>query len=137
MGVNEGSESAVDESGSLASEHLRARIAWYYYVAGQTQQEISERLGIGRVRVNRIVGQLRADGSVVVDIRLPLASCVDLEEKLKSVYGLKSAAVVPALDDDEQQRRMLGEAAATILNETITDGQGISVGWGRTLSATI
>ena len=125
------------ESSHFAGEQLRARIAWYYFVAGLTQQEISDRLGIARARVNKIAGQLRADGSVVIDIRLPLASCVGLEEKLKEVYGLKSAAVVPALDDDEQQRRMLGEAAASILDEMIADGQGISVGWGRTLSATI
>ena len=125
------------ESSNLAGEQLRARIAWYYFVAGLTQQEISDRLGIARARVNKIAGQLRSDGSVVIDIRLPLASCVGLEEKLKDVYGLKSAAVVPALDDDEQQRRMLGEAAASILDEMIADGQGISVGWGRTLSATI
>ena len=125
------------ESSNLAGEQLRARIAWYYFVAGLTQQEISDRLGIARARVNKIAGQLLADGSVVVDIRLPLAACVDLEEQLKRVYGLKSAAVVPALDDDESQRRMLGEAAASILDEMITDGQDISVGWGRTLSATI
>jgi DNA-binding transcriptional regulator LsrR (DeoR family) len=125
------------ESSHLAGEQLRARIAWYYFVAGLTQQEISDRLGIARARVNKIAGQLRADGSVVIDIRLPLASCVQLEEKLKEIYGLKSAVVVPALDDDEQQRRMLGEAAASILDEMIADGQGISVGWGRTLSATI
>ena len=32
-----------DESNTLNSEQLRARIAWYYYVAGLTQQEISDR----------------------------------------------------------------------------------------------
>jgi DNA-binding transcriptional regulator LsrR (DeoR family) len=125
------------ETNSLAGEQLRARIAWYYFVAGLTQQEISDRLGIARARVNKIAGQLRADGSVIIDVRLPLSACVELEEKLKAAYGLKSAAVVPALDDDEQQRRMLGEAAASILDEIIADGQGISVGWGRTLSDTI
>ena len=29
-----------DEAAALGSEQLRARIAWYYYVAGLTQQEI-------------------------------------------------------------------------------------------------
>lgn len=126
-----------DESISLKSEQLRARIAWYYYVAGLTQQDISDRLGIARARVNKIAGQLRADGSVVVDIRLPLASCVELEEKLKAAFGLKSVAVVPTVDDDEQQRRMIGCAASALLDELITDGQCISVGWGRTLSTSI
>ncbi len=126
-----------DESNTLNSEQLRARIAWYYYVAGLTQQEISERLGIARARVNKIAGQLRADGSVVVEIRLPLVSCVELEEKLKDRFGLKSVTVVPTVGDDEQQRRMIGAAASTLLDTLITDGQCISVGWGRTLSTSI
>ena len=125
------------ESSTLLGEQLRARIAWYYFVAGLTQQEISDRLGIARARVNKIAGQLRADGSVVVDIRLPLASCVELEEKLRETYGLKRVAVVPSADDDEQQRRMIGEAASSILDEMIVDGQCIAVGWGRTLNASI
>ena len=137
MSAYVGNDSAVDESGSLGSEHLRARIAWYYYVAGQTQQEISEHLGIGRARVNRIVGQLRADGSVVVDIRLPLVSCVELEERLRTRFGLKAVAVVPAADDDEQQRRMLGDAAGVLLDELIAEAKCVTIGWGRTLSASI
>jgi len=120
-----------------SGEQLRARIAWYYYVAGLTQQDISDRLGIARLRVNKIVGQLRADGSVVVDIRLPLVSCVALEEKLRQLYGLKSVSVVPAADDDEQRRRMLGDAAGILIDGLIADDQCISVGWGRTLIGAI
>jgi DNA-binding transcriptional regulator LsrR (DeoR family) len=126
-----------DESAARGSEQLRARIAWYYYVAGLTQQEISDRLGIARARVNKIAGQLRADGSVVVDIRLPLVACVELEEQLKQIYGLKRVVVVPSVADDEQQRRMIGDAAGIMLDGLIADGQCISVGWGRTLSASI
>ena len=128
---------SIIEPNSLVGEQLRARIAWYYFVAGLTQQEISERLGIARARVNKIAGQLRTDGSVVVDIRLPLASCVELEEKLKKTYGLKRVTVVPSIDGDEPQRRMLGEATASILSEMFSDGQCISVGWGRTLNSSI
>jgi len=126
-----------DESPARGSEQMRARIAWYYYVAGLTQQEISDRLGIARARVNKIAGQLRADGSVVVDIRLPLVSCVELEERLKEIYGLELVAVVPSADDDEQLRRMIGDAAGAMLDALITDGQCISVGWGRSLSSSI
>ncbi|MBS1227072.1 MAG: lsrR [Proteobacteria bacterium] len=126
-----------DEAAALGSEQMRARIAWYYYVAGLTQQEISDRLGIARARVNKIAGQLRADGSVVVDIRLPLVSCVELEEQLKAAYALKQVAVVPSVADDEQLRRMIGDAGGIMLDALIADGQCISVGWGRTLSASI
>ncbi len=123
-----------DETAFPAGEQLRARIAWYYYVAGLTQQEISDRLGIARARVNKMVGQLRADGSVVVDIRLPLAGCVELEEKLRAMYRLECVSVVPAVDDEDQQRRMIGDAGGVMLDAMIRDGLSIAVGWGQTLS---
>ena len=126
-----------DDITTYNSDQLRARIAWYYYVAGLTQQEISDRLGIARARVNKIAGQLRAEGSVVVDIRLPLASCVELEEQLREKFRLKYVAVVPASDNEEQQRRMIGDAAGIMLDDLIDDGVCISVGWGRTLSVSI
>ncbi len=126
-----------DEASLFGDQQLRARIAWYYFIAGLTQQEISERLGLARARVNKMVGQLRTDGSVVVDIRLPLASCVELEEKLRQRYAFKHVSVVPASADEEQQRRMIGDAAGLMLDELIHDGMSISIGWGRTLSASI
>ena len=59
----------------------------------------------------------------VVDIRLPLVSCVELEEQLKTLYGLKQVAVVPSVDDDEQLRRMIGDAGGIMLDALIGDGQ--------------
>ena len=47
---------------------IQARVAWYYYVGGLTQQEIADRLGLTRNRVNRIVGQARADGLVRIEV---------------------------------------------------------------------
>ena len=126
-----------EETSFFGDEQLRARIAWYYFIAGLTQQEISDRLGIARARVNKIVGQLRADGSVVVDIRLPLASCVELEEKLKQRFDLKQVSIVPSSTDEDLQRRMIGDAAGILLDELIHDGMSIAIGWGRTLSASI
>lgn len=126
-----------DNASDDEAEHIRARVAWYYYVGGLTQQDIANRLGITRLRVNKIVGQLRHDGSVRVDIRLPLARCVALEEKLKARYGLLDARVVPSLDDDAAQQVAVGEAAGAMLDQLVIDGQGLGVGWGRTLSAAL
>ncbi|OJY05101.1 MAG: DNA-binding transcriptional regulator [Rhizobiales bacterium 63-22] len=116
------------------SDHIRARVAWYYFAAGLTQQEIAGRLGITRLRVNKIVGQLRTDGSVKIDIRIPLARCVELEERLKARYGLTDARVVPFVSDGTVLQRVIGEAAGTMIDPLIEDGMGLGVGWGRTLS---
>lgn len=132
------SAATVDDAGvEVEAEHVRARVAWYYYVGGLTQQDIANRIGITRLRVNRIVRDLRADGSVRVDIRLPLARCVALEEKLKARFGLTEVRVVPSLDDDAAQQVAIGEAAGAMLDALMIDGQGLGVGWGRTLSAAL
>lgn len=123
------------EEAENEAEHIRARVAWYYYVGGLTQQDIANRLGITRLRVNRIVGQLRDDGSVRIDIRLPLARCVALEERLKERYGLADVRVVPSLDNDADMQVVIGEAAGLMLDPLLIDGQGLGIGWGRTLSA--
>jgi DNA-binding transcriptional regulator LsrR (DeoR family) len=122
--------------GPDASEaHVQARVAWYYYVGGMTQQEIADRLGLTRLRVNRIVGQVRADGLVRIDVRLPLANCVALEEKLKARYSLDDVIVVPSVSDPDIQQQVIGEAAGAMLDTLLRDGMGLGVGWGRTLRA--
>ncbi|MBB4301723.1 DNA-binding transcriptional regulator LsrR (DeoR family) [Rhodobium orientis] len=124
-------------TGGMDAEHLVARVAWYYYVANMTQQEIADRLGLTRLRVNKIIGQVRADGSVQVEIRLPLASCVALEEELKSRFKLQDAVVVPSIRDEVAQKRVIGEAAGVLLNGMLKDGQTIGLGWGDTLGAAV
>ncbi|WP_407526261.1 sugar-binding transcriptional regulator [Methylobacterium oryzisoli] len=124
-------EAEADHEG----EHVRARVAWYYFIAGLKQQEIADRLGITRLRVNRIVGQARADGSVRIELRMPLAQCVALEARLRDRFGLAEAVVVPAVDDPSAQQRVIGEAAGALLDPLLAEGRGLGVGWGSTLSA--
>lgn len=119
------------------AEHIRARVVWYYYVGGITQQEIADKFGMTRLRVNKIIGQARADGSVRIDVRLPLAHCVELEEQLKTRFGLVDARVVPAVADADELQRLIGEAAGETLDPLLEDGQILGVGWGRTLAAAI
>ena len=114
---------------------VQARVAWYYYVGGMTQQEIANRLGLTRLRVNRIVGQVRSDGLVRIDVKLPLASCVALEERLRARYSLEDVTVVPSISDPDIQQQIIGEAAGAMLDLLLRDGMGLGVGWGRTLRA--
>lgn len=112
---------------------LQTRAAWYYFVGGLTQQEIAYRLGLTRLRVNKIVGQARADGLVRIEIQMPFASCVALEERLKARFALDEVSVVPTVPDPDTQQQVIGEAAGLMLQPLLKDGIGLGVGWGRTL----
>lgn len=140
-----GSEATVDEeridpsllhhAGGAAEDSIVARVVWYYYMGGMTQQAIAERLGVTRLKVNRIIGQARADGSVRIEVRLPLARCIALEEQLVARHGLQAASVIPSVEDLEDRQAQIGEAAGAMLDPLLTDGVGLGVGWGRTLRA--
>ena len=55
---------------------LKARAAWHYYVEGLTQEQISDLLGIGRIKVHRILSAAREEGIVQFRIRDSVVKCV-------------------------------------------------------------
>ena len=124
---------SADLAQDWSEAQIQTRAAWYYYVGGLTQQEIADRLGLTRLRVNKIVGQARADGLVRIEIQMPFASCVALEEKLKVRFALDEVSVVPTVADPDTQQAVIGEAASIVLEPLLKDGIGLGVGWGRTL----
>lgn len=125
-------EAADDE---FQSDREIARVAWLYFVGGITQKEIAAELGMTRLRVNKIIGQVRTAGLVNIKVLTPLADCVELEERLKVRFQLREAVVVPSLVDPVEQQRTIGEAAGELLNSVIAGRDlGVGIGWGRTLS---
>lgn len=73
-----------------------ARAAWMYYVAGQTQHEIAEALGVSRQVAQRLVACAIDNGLVSVNITHPVARCMALAEQLQQRYGLHRCQVVPS-----------------------------------------
>ena len=118
-------------------EQLATRAAWLYFVAGLTQAQIGKKLGINRTRVNRLLAQARDQGLVQINITGRLATCVELEEKLKQQYGLEDATVVPTPPDQALIPQVIATAAGAVLSERLRDGMSVGVGWGRTLRLSI
>src|ERR1700755_1352657 len=78
-----------------AEEELQARVAWHYYIGNMTQQEIAQRIGSNRVRVNRLLAASRESGLVQITINSRIAPCIALEEQLVEQFELEGAVVVP------------------------------------------
>ncbi len=77
------------KSGRLARN--RIRIAWMYYVEGLTQNEIAEKLDIGRVTVVRNINEALKQREVKIWIEGDIAECLDLEKRLRQTFGLDEA----------------------------------------------
>ncbi|OON41143.1 DNA-binding transcriptional regulator [Izhakiella australiensis] len=117
-----------------------ARAAWMYYIAGETQQDIAEKLGVSRQVAQRLVAMASEQGLVSVHIQHPVATCMDLAEQLKTRYGLSVCQVVPAGEHEGQGlQKMIAVAGAEVMAQTLRlpQPQIIAVGSGRMLRATI
>ena len=116
-----------------SDEQLQVRIAWHYYVEGLTQKEIAEKLGVNRVRVNRLLAASRASRLVQVQINSRLSNCVTLEQQLIQRFGLQEAIVVPSSDDPDLIQESIGFATGNWISDNISQIRSIGIGWGRTL----
>jgi DNA-binding transcriptional regulator LsrR (DeoR family) len=138
--MNNSAPSAVTASAEPSvdtEEELQARVAWHYYVGNLTQQEIAQRIGSNRVRVNRLLAASRESGMVQITINSRLAPCVALEEALTKRFGLEAAVVVPTGANTEANMAAIGIGGANYLARQIESGQTIGLGWGRTIRAVL
>ena len=117
-------------------EEVLARVAWYYYHDGLTQNEIGDRLNLNRIKVSRLLEQGRRTGVINVKINSRYQGCLLLEDQLRERYGLADACVVPALPGGSESER-LGQAAAQFLMQRLRPGDLLAAGWGATVSNAI
>jgi DNA-binding transcriptional regulator LsrR (DeoR family) len=111
----------------------RLRIAWMYYVEGLTQNEIADKLGIGRVTVVRNINEALKQREVKIWIEGEIAECFELEVQLKKAFGLREAIVVPEPSSPANVTKAIGVAAGMYITDSLTDDMSIGVGWGATL----
>ena len=112
-------------------------IARQYFLEGKSKVDIASDLGISRYKVARILDACLADGLVRIEIAAPDAVDPALSETLQRRFGLRHAVVVSAADPDAPTlRRAVGETAAALLSELVTENDVLGVAWGRTLDAT-
>src|ERR1043165_6086883 len=105
-----GRSAAPDSSPGRVARN-RMRIAWMYYVEGLTQNEIADRLGIGRVTVVRNINEAIKQREVKIWIEGEVSECFELEGALKKAFGFKDAIVVPEPVNAENIRKSIGVAA--------------------------
>jgi lsr operon transcriptional repressor len=118
-----------------ADDQQAVRAAWLYYMEGLTQDRIAQRLGLTRLRVNRLLSDARSSGLVGITINSRLADCSALEKELKERCGLQDAVIVPTPQDASQVSAQVGRATGEFLSRHLGKARvrRIGVGWGATL----
>lgn len=121
------------ERGAGRIARNRMRIAWMYYVEGLTQNEIADRLGIGRVTVVRNIHEAVRQREVKIWIEGDVAECFELEARLKQAFGFREAVVVPEPLKPGNVTKAVGVAAGMYVSDALADDMTVGVGWGATL----
>ncbi len=116
-----------------AAARLAVKVCKLFYQDHLTKTEIEKRLHISRFKVARILKQALQDGLVKIEIAEPDADLSDLESRLESATGLNNVVLV--WDDGESTehlKKKVGQMAAVFLQEILSDGDVLGIGWGST-----
>jgi len=119
---------------------LATRAAWLYYVAGNTQNEIAEKLQVSRPVAQRLVAFAVEKNLIRVRVDHRLADCLALADELSKRYGLAMCEVVPVDGDSaEEIDRKLAVAGAQVMERYLLEERPmvIAVSSGRTLKAAV
>ena len=113
---------------------LLADIASLYYNEKKTQAEIARISGYSRSAISRILTEAEELGIVEITIKYPLLRDNVLERKLKQKFSLDAAYVINSgLSDYSHNLNLVGRLGATYLQQNLSDGLVIGIGWGSTL----
>lgn len=108
-----------------------AKVGALYYLQGQTQQQIADRLRVSRPTVSRMIKEARDRGIVQITVAHVDGLAADLETELEAALGLGEVVVADVEDGDLAGR--LGAAAAGYLGRTLKPGAVVGLTWGTTL----
>ena len=111
-----------------------AAMARRFYLEGKSKIQIAEEFGVSRFKVARVLETALERDLVRIEIRVPAELDAERSDALRARYGLRHAVVVesPAggQADDAADPENLGEVAADLLGELVTEGDVLGPGLG-------
>lgn len=113
-------------------ESLIAKTAWYYYSENLTQQNISELLGISRMRVIKLLEKAKSTGIIQFRIRSNVDKRMQLEQNLIRKFALKDCFIVPSPTNSQDTNENVARAAAMYISNRINADCFINIGYGDT-----
>ncbi len=115
------------------------RVARLYYLEHQSQQQIATALGISRSNVSRMLTAAGDAGIVEIRIIDPAGRDPELEERLRTGFGLRDVRVAVRSRGQGAVDPLgaVGLQAARLLLESIDDRTTVALSWGTALQAMV
>lgn len=113
---------------------LVVKTAWYYYVENMTQDAISKKLDISRMRVVKLLETARQNGIIQFKIKNGSLQRAEIEQELMNKWNLKDAYVIPSAKTGKELNSSIANAAAMYISDKISNDTFINMGYGDTPS---
>jgi DNA-binding transcriptional regulator LsrR (DeoR family) len=115
-------------------ENQIIEVAWRYFHENMNQADIAQKMGISRSTVVSYLAEARMRDYVRVSLRSSVFRERDTSERLKAVFGLEDALVVPAVEMSQRETLLrLARATADWLPALLQPGDRLGVSWGETV----
>ncbi|MFG3256382.1 sugar-binding transcriptional regulator [Streptomyces sp. NPDC048172] len=115
-----------------------AAMARRFYLEGKSKIQIADEFGVSRFKVARVLETALERDLVRIEIRVPAELDAERSDALRARFGLRHAVVVESpseagdsTPDSGADPENLGEVAADLLGELVTDGDVLGLAWGR------
>ncbi len=115
-------------------DYLLMKIAWYYYIEEMTQQQISDKFNISRMKVIKFLEKAKQSGLITFSISQEKSAHLQIERQLITKWGLQDAFVVPSPDKKENLNETIAKAAAMYIDTRMSNNTFLNVGYGDTTS---
>ena len=109
-----------------------------FYLEGKSKIQIAEEFGVSRFKVARVLETALERDLVRIEISVPANLDAERSDALRARFGLRHAVVVESPTDgtgtgplDDTDPENLGEVAADLLGELVTEGDVLGLAWGR------
>jgi DNA-binding transcriptional regulator LsrR (DeoR family) len=110
-------------------------IAALYYADQVTQEELSQRFGMSRAKIGRLLKRAREEGIVEIRVRPHPGVAVEIEQEFIRRFGIDRLILAADHRDLDIQRSGLAALVAAHLNRLLRDGMIVAVGMGRNVGA--
>lgn len=108
-------------------------IARRYYIDELSQQEIAKEYNFSRPTISNILKQCKEEGIVEIRIRDGSPFSTALGDRLKKLFHLENAIIIPSTEDRSVVLSRAGSEAAAYAASVIEDGTRVGIAWGTSL----
>jgi DNA-binding transcriptional regulator LsrR (DeoR family) len=104
-----------------------------YYEQDLTQNEISEKLGVSRPLVSKMLNEAKELGIVTIQVRSTLEGSGTVLNQLRNTYNLRGGVIVPDSSSENSTNQQIASSILDFILNFSPAAVNIGIGWGYIL----